>query len=329
MPTPTRIPSPVLDPKGAIEKFAGLIVETDNQHPVDPEPAPEAVAEQSEQPSPPATPPPETADTDETAPGDETLVELTIDGEPVEVSLQELKKQYSYQAHNTRKAQELAEKEARLEPDLRARLEQEVAADREQHRQAASAFIAALNELQGEPDWLELRKSGLSDADFMKQRADWEATKVQRERLRQHEQQLAQTQADAQQKAQLQYLRAEDDKLKAAVPEWADVEKGKAELAKLRSFVKASYGFSDEQVRSGFSSAAIVLLVRDAMKYRELKREPSPQTKAKVSPIKTARPGVVQRTPANKKFTDLVERSAKTGRQRDAMAAILEALPDE
>lgn len=312
-------------PQQTLVKVAGLITElgTDDPQTLEPAAPAEVPAVESAPPEPPA---PQTSDTAE-LPEDDTRYTIPVDGDPTDVSLGELKKSYSFQAHNTRKAQELADREQRLEPEIRQRVESELMQERQEYQQGLAQIRQALQQLQGEPDWLQLR-SQVGDAEFLKQKADWEASKAQRERLAQEEHRVADLNLAAQQKQFASYLRAEEDKLRTAVPEWSDVEKGKAEIAKIATFVRQTYQIPDAQVANAFQTAAAILLARDAMRYRELHREPNAQAKAKTAAIKPARPGTPDRPRPNAKFEQLVEKT-KSGRQRDAMAAILAGLPDD
>lgn len=304
-------PSPRLDSKSAVEKFAGLIVETTVE---DESPAPVPVEPAA--PSDPAPPPSESV---EPASEDKTYA-VTVDGETLELDEDELKAGYRMAAHNTRTAQALADDKRAFEAESQAVRQKEA-----EYAQGLTQLRQVLEKLQGEPDWVDLRTK-LEPAEFLKQKADWEASKADLDRIKRHEAEVqAQTQKTQAEQFQ-QYRRAEQDKLLAAIPEWSDGEKAKTEHAKLITVAK-QYGYTEQDMLSVTDHRAILVL-RDAMKYRELHREPNAQTKAKVAPIKTARPGTPERPRPNEAQQKLIERAQKTGHQRDAMAAILAALPD-
>src|SRR6267142_2725873 len=293
-----------LSPQQTLEKIGGLITEISDDKPAELEPAVEASTAPPEpgasEQAPPA--PSDKPDAPDSTEEDETPVEVTVDGEPVEVSLAELKRNYSSQAHNTQRAQELSAREKDLEPQIRQRLEQEVQDQRLRYIQGLEQLSQALQRMEGEPDWLKVRAE-VSDADFLKQKADWEAGKAQREQLRRHQQEEME---QAQQQAARQhvgYLRQEEEKLLAAVPEWKDTTKGKAEIAKLGEFMRTKYGVPEQQVAQAFQSAAAILIMRDAYRYAELHREANPAQR-KQQPIKAARPG----TPDRPRPTERVEK---------------------
>jgi len=302
-----------------VEKFAGLITETDTSPDSEsPEPSPQPAA-----PSTDAPPPEQDSDT-ESPPPDETaadeLYEVKVDGSPVRVDLDELKAGYSRQEDYSRKARALADERRTFETES-----QSVQQDRDRYAQGLKQLTDALQSIQGEPDWDQLHKELPAD-EFLKRKADWEVSQSNLERLQRHQQEEARTADDARQAQWQKYLRVEQDKLKAAIPEWEDTAKAKAEWEKLTAVAK-QYGFPENEFNMVTDHRAILIL-RDAMKYRELHREPSPQARAKVSQIRTAKPGTPDRPRPNEKAQKLVERAAKSGRGRDAADAILEMLPD-
>ena len=330
MPTARGTPSEALTPQQAVTKLTGLITDLSDDTP-DPSPPAEQGAEVDEAP-PTETPvseqpPPEPSDKPDAPDPDERTYEVKVAGEPVEVSLDELKRNYSSQAHNTQRAQELAEKEKILEPSIRQRVEAEMLAERQEYQQSLAQLRAALQKINGEPDWVTLHKQ-LEPGEFLKQKADWEASKANEQSLYAEEQRVAQQNEQTRQKQYAEYLRAEEDKLRQAIPEWSDLPKGKAELVKLATFVRTTYGIPDAAVANAFTSSAAILLARDAMKYRELHREPNPQAKAKAAAIKTARPGTPERPRPNARQEQLIA-NTRTGRVRDAARAIEAMLPDD
>jgi len=322
VPTSPGIPSQSLDPKQAVEKFAGLI--TENTAETD-----EPIADSTPDPHPAPTPSeasPETSDTEPPAsePDEEDSREVVVDGEPVTIG--ELKRRGLREADYTRKTMALAEDRKTLRSTVETEVLASVQADRDRYQQGLKQLTDALQSLQGEPDWDQLHKE-LPAEEFLKRKADWEVSQSHLERLQRHQDQEARTAEDARQQQYQQYIRAEQDKLKAALPEWEDTAKAKAEGERLVAVAK-QYGFSEQEVRAIVDHRAILLL-RDAMKYRELHRDPNPHAKAKVSQIKTAKPGTPEKPRPNEHTQKLVERAAKTGRGRDAAAAILNMLPDD
>ena len=310
MPTVPGVKSESLNPKQTLEKVTGLITELGLD-----EDTPETVPA----PETPPEPPPESSDTEAPETTDERY-EVKVDGEPVVVDLEELKNGYSRDADYRKKTMALADERRAFETESQA-----VAQERQQYQAGLAQLRSALERIQGEPDWEQLR-SQMEPAEFLKQKADWEAQKAALEKLKRHEEETNRKAQEEQAKTYQQTLRAEQDKLLQAIPEWAEPETFKAAQAKLVQTGK-QYGYTEQEVRSVVDHRAIRLL-HDAMKYRELHREPTPATKAKVSSIRTAKPGTPERPRPNARQDKLIEQAAKTHRSRDAQSAIEALLPD-
>jgi hypothetical protein len=73
--------------------------------------------------------------------------------------------------------------------------------------------------------------------------------------------------------AQRDYLRGEEEKLRAAVPEWKDTARGRAEIAQLAAFLRTEYGVTNEQIAAGFLDSRVIILARDAMRARSRDQE--------------------------------------------------------
>lgn len=326
MPTTRGTISQPLTTQQTLEKVSGLISELGDDTPETPEPEAPATPVAAESESPEQADPQPSAPTDDTPNDeDERVVTVKVDGVPTEFTIGELKRNASSQAHNTQRAQALTEKEKLLEPAIRQRVESEYATKVAEYDQGLQQIIAALEKINGEPDWVQRRKE-LPPEEFLKQKADWEASKAELDQVKRHQQEVADQAAQAQAKAFQTWRQSEQDKLLAAVPEWSDKEKLGTEHKKMLAAALA-YGFAEEHVR-GIVDHRLLLLLRDATRWRELKREPNPQARPKTSGIKTAHPGTPDRPRPNAAYEKKVERAAKTGRQRDAMDAIADLIPD-
>jgi len=303
---------PSLTVREAADKIAGLITSPDESQ----ETPDEAVTPTAPVDSPPAPTPPEPAATDEPTPEEPAEEhEVVVDGEHLRVDLDELKAGYQKHEDYKRKTMALAEERKTFEWESET-----VRAERAQYAQGLQQLVTALDSLTGEPDWTERRKA-LAPEDFLKEKADWEASKAQTDKLKVEQTRVQEIQRADEIKRYQGYVRAEQDKLKAALPDWTDPEKAKVEAAKLRAHLK-TYGFSDEEI-GGVVDHRAVLLARDAMQYRELQRAPSAKTQAKVAPIRTAKPGAAPPPLAlNAQVQKLIEQSAKTGKARDVAKAI-------
>lgn len=307
-------------PQQTLEQVTGLITELGDEPPepiethdpdASPAPTPPEPAPQPSDPEPPAT----EADSQE--------FEVTADGEVVTVSLAELKKSYGLEAAHTRKSQALAREREALRAQLEAEVQASVGAKAQEYQQGLAQIRQALEKLHGEPNWVELHKT-LEPGEFLKQKADWEASKAELDALRRHEAEVAEQNQRTQAEQFQKYRRQEQDALLAKIPEWADGEKAKAEHAKMVATAK-QYGYTEQEIY-GVVDHRPLLILRDAMRWRELHREPNAAAKPKASSIKTAKPGTPERPRPNAEYTKKVERAAKSGRQRDAMDAIADLI---
>jgi len=313
---------PRLTAADATSKIAAFITESaDETRPetpaVEPAPTPGAPAE-----TPPAPPPPEPAATEPPPTEDPApLYDVTVDGERLQVDLDELRAGYQKHEDYKRKTMALADDRRSFEAESHA-----VQAERAQYADGLRQLTQALEQLQGEPDWDDLH-SKLEPAEFLRQKADWERSRAHTEKLKAEQTRVEQQQQLDHEKRYQTYVRAEQDKLKTAWPEWADPEKAKTEAAKLRAHAK-TYGFSDQEI-AGVTDSRTILLLRDALKYRELQREPSAQTRAKTPAIRTAKPGAsAPPPPPNARQQELIRQAAQSHRLRDATKAIEALLPD-
>ena len=319
MPKPDPSATSPLTAAEATSKIAGFITESDDETRPD-APATEQAPTPDAPATPPAPPPDEPAAT-EPPPTETPTYEVTVDGETQQVDLDELRAGYQKHEDYKRKTMALAEERRSFEAESQA-----VQAERAQYAEGLRQLTQALESLQGEPDWDDLHAK-VEPAEFLRQKADWERSKAHTEKLKGEQRRVeAQQQADEQQRY-LAYVRGEQDKLKVALPEWSDPERAKTDAARLRAHAK-TYGFTDRDLDS-VVDARTILLLRDALKYKELQREPNASAKAKTPAIRTAKPGATPPPPPpNARQQELIQRAAQSHRLRDAAKAIEALLPD-
>jgi len=220
------------------------------------------------------------SDDDEYEPGDEREVEgsdvsdtytITVAGEDVEVTLDELQAGYSRQSDYTKKTQELAtERKALAESQQQYAAEiQESNTVREQYVQAIGQFIAQANSNLGEYaniDWRALKEN--DPLEYVTKRDEF---REHQGRI-QHAQQLqqkAQQEAQENQGRLIQEKVAQEHELMVGIiPEWGNAEK-RAELAgKIRSY-STSQGFSEQEIEGLMDHRSLNLIIK-AMKYDAL-----------------------------------------------------------
>ena len=269
---------------------------------VDPEGETEVDPEQSDDPE-------ETEDPEEQP----ALVTVKVNGEDVQVTLDEALKGYSREADYTRKTQALAQEKAAME--------RETAAAREEY----------LNGLQTVQQIIEAQQPRVDQSLRFSNPAEWSAQMLQHQEwakqrgaVAQEAERLKAQQAEVNAREREQLVAIEREKLLGVMPEWKDPEVAKAETAKLREYGQ-QVGFTDDELDDVVDHRALHVL-RDAMRYRELKAK-SGQVRSTVESKKVAKPGAASAPPS--KSQDLQrakQRLRQSGRVDDAEAAILRML---
>jgi len=244
---------------------------------------------------------------------------VKVNGEEIEVTLDELLNGYSRQSDYTRKSQELAERRKSIEA-----LEQEITAEREQYAELLPRMREQLQQqLQAEPDWDKLYEQNPVEA--VKLERKWKEVKQQREQqiqAVQAEQQRLMTIRQRQMQEQLVKQRdAEQARLPEMIPEWKNSETAKKEAKEIREFLLTK-GFSEQDV-DGITNAGVVALARNAMlfeKGRAKISEAKGQAKPGPKPMKAGSQGTQPRRRGDVEKAH--QRLKQTGRVTDAAQVI-------
>jgi hypothetical protein len=258
--------------------------------------------------------PDEDDESDEGEEPEQPVYTIKVDGEEIQVTLEELQKGYSRTQDYTRKTQKLAE--------VRKQTEAEVEAVRTERQQYSQLLDALRNQVEqsapAEPDWNRLRNE-----DPIEFAAQWAEHQQRQQRLAAIQQEQARL-AEIQNYERAQQLAAvvneERKVLESVIPEWRDPEVAKREKGELVEFGKR-LGFKTEELANITDHRAVVAL-RKAYLYDKLmsrKGDVKPKPKANAAPV--LKPGAAQ---TSKKTSDLVkakQRLAKTGRVQDAASA--------
>ncbi len=182
---------------------------------------------------------------------------VKVDGKEVSVTLDELQKGYSRTQDYTRKTQQIAEVRKQVEQETHA-----VRAEREQYAQLLGALQAQLQSSEPQVDLERL---------YHEDPIEWVRQKeVMRERqeklgaIQSEQQRLAQVSQYEQQRAMEAQLASQQEALLAALPDWKDPKKAKAEKALVIESAKAA-GFSDEDLKSVYDHRLVLLLRKAAL----------------------------------------------------------------
>jgi hypothetical protein len=229
------------------------------------------------------------------------------------VTLEELQNGYSRTQDYTRKTQQIAEVRKQVEQETQA-----VRAERQQYAQLLGALQAQLQATEPQVDLDRLYNEDpiewVRQKEVMRERQE-KALAIQAEQQR-----LAQLSQYEQQRAMEEQLSSQKDALLAALPEWRDPKKAKAEKALVVESAKAA-GFSEEDLKSVYDHR-LVLLLRKAGLYDQMMSK-----RQGIKPVvnngpRPAKPGAAGRVSTTTESTRAKQRLAKTGRVDDAASAI-------
>ncbi len=246
---------------------------------------------------------------------------VKVDGEEVEVPLDELLKGYSRTADYTRKTQAIAE--ARKNAEAEAAQARE---ERQRYAQTLQVLEAQLKAAQPpEIDWDRLYQE--NPVEWVRQRELVRTRQEQQAWVENQRRALAEKQALEEQQEAERTLDSERAKLLEQLPEWRDATKARAEKAKIVSYATEKLGFTTDEI-SDLYDARAVLALRKAMLYDEVmsrQQNLRPKIQQKAKPMKA---GVsVPVTTKSVKSRDALSKLQRSGSTRDA-AAVFEQFLD-
>ena len=255
-------------------------------------------------------------------PEEPELYTVKVNGEEIQVTLDELRNGYSRQSDYTRKSQEIAERRKAIEA-----MEAEISAERAQYAELLPRMREQLQQqLQAEPDWDKLYEQNPTEA--IKLERKWREAKRQREQqiqaVEQEQQRLAAIRQQQMQQQVSKQLEAEQARLPEMIPEWKNPETAKKEAKEIREFL-LSKGFSEQDV-DGITNAGVVAMARNAMlfeKGRAKISEAKGQAKPGPKPMKAGSRGTQPRQRGD--VDKARQRLKQTGRVQDA-ANVLKSL---
>jgi len=238
---------------------------------------------------------------------------VKVDGKEVSVTLDELQKGYSRTQDYTRKTQQIAEVRKQVEQETQA-----VRAEREQYAQLLGALQAQLQSSEPQVDLDRL---------YHEDPIEWVRQKeVMRERqekfaaIQSEQQRLAQVSQYEQQRAMEAQFASQQEALLAALPDWKDPKKAKAEKALVIESAKAA-GFTDEDLKSVYDHRLVLLLRKAALFDQMVSKRQGIKPVVNNGP-RTAKPGAAGRVSTTTESVRAKQRLAKTGRIDDAASAI-------
>lgn len=243
---------------------------------------------------------------------DADTYEVTVNGERLKVTRDELLNGYSRQADYTRKTQELAAQRQQLEQEWRAI---------QPLKQQLESIIASQPQ-EAEPDWEYLKQN--DPYQFAIKHAEWQQKQAVKQQQMQQLQALRQEEARRNEQMQMAYVREQENRLLSFIPTWKDPEVRQKEGVELVKYLTEKHGFGPEDMRAlNYGDARLVAIAEKARKYDALQANRG-QVQKKVEGKPIVRPGVssdkASRAQETQKQTH--NRLKRTGRVTDGARAI-------
>jgi hypothetical protein len=275
------------------------------------EPEEELLTEEAENPNEVETPNEEEATSESSdiqENSEEPYYAVTVDGTELSVNLEELIQGYQRNADYTRKTQELAQ-ERNQSSEFVERSKKDVEAKLQKLNELNNAAQAQLQQ-----EYANIDFEKLYDEDPV------EAARLEHKMRKKHEQlaQVSQQTQSLQAEEFNKYLEEQQKQLVKKMPEFLDEQKGPRFKQQMRDYL-SNVGFKDQEINSIYDHR-YVMLVKDAMSYRNLQKA-KPGIKKKVANApKVVKGGVAKskgQADAEAKRQQL-SKLRKTGQVRDA-----------
>ena len=239
---------------------------------------------------------------------EEPMYTVTIDGTDLSVNLEELIQGYQRNADYTRKTQELAQ-ERNQSSEFVERSKKDVEAKLTKLNQLNNAAQAQLQQEYAEVDFEKLYEED-----------PVEAARLEHKMRKKHEQlaQVSQQTQELQAQEFNKYLSEQQKLLSQKVPELMDEQKGPRFKQQMRDYL-GNIGFNDNEINSVYDHR-YVMLVKDAMNYRNLQKA-KPGIKKKVANAPKVVKGGVAKSKGQvnaEARRQQLSKLRKTGQVRDA-----------
>ena len=256
--------------------------------------------------------------------GNQELYRLTVNGEEMEVTLDELKKGYSRQSDYTRKTEKLSQDRKYIEEKNAevTKLSEEAKIKRDQYERQLQVLQEHLKANETPIDMERLYQD--DPAEFVKVKAEQDRKKELLLAAQQEQERIQSEKQKESEKIYSQYLDGERKKLAEALPIYGDKEKGPEFVKELTNYAK-SIGYTDSEIAMLVDHRAVIMLA-NSMRYDKLRKANLKNKKV------TKAPRVLSSTNSNvQEDSDNVRRLnsskatlRKTGKVQDAVSVLKE-----
>ena len=255
---------------------------------------------------------------------EEELYAVTVNGEEVAVSLDELLSGYSRQSDYTRKTQEIASDRKDIE-SLQQKYNSEMSTiqqERQHYMEALQGIIT--NSAEGltkysDVDWENLKET--DPIEFVTKREELRQSQEKVQALQREQYNTQQRHQQEAQKMRAQIVQEEYGKLVEKLPEWGDEDKQKEIASSVRSYA-STQGFTEEELNSLVDHRSLLVLMK-AEKYDQLQKSNVKSKKLKNKPkVIRAGSGTSNKKSDKSKRTAQMKRLRGTGHIEDASALL-------
>ena len=241
---------------------------------------------------------------------------VKVAGQELDVTLDELRNGYSRDADYRRKTEELSYEKKQF------------MSESEKQRQDYSAKLNEANQMLSIAQQQLNQEINSADLEKLYEEDPTEAARIEH-RLRKKQEKInsALAKNQSEQKRQFDsYLKDQQTKLVSKMPEFSDPEKASQLKSSMKSTLNA-YGFNDTEVAQVYDHR-IVMLVNDAMKYRNLQKAKPNIAKKITKPGKVFTSGVKQSKSeiSSKARKEKLSRLKKSGSVKDATSIFLDMI---
>ena len=238
---------------------------------------------------------------------------VKVDGEEIEVDLDELRNGYQRQQSFTRKSMELANQRKAFEQEAA-----EVKQMRDAYAQQLDLLSAQIQQtVQQEPDWRALADT-MSERDLFLAKTEWDQYKEQQKAVEAERQRVAEQQMQDHQRNLEKHLQHQRADMLQRIPEWQNDDIRENERQEVIKYAQRRIGFSEEEIANASDARAIELLYK-AWKWDNLQsKKPAAKKRTREAP-KMAKAG----RPKTKR--EVATRSRQEARKRFENAGTVDA----
>ena len=267
----------------------------------------------------------EIVDNDEaSSENEETLYDVTVNGNNQKVNLNELMKGYSRESDYTKKTMDLSNQRKEVE-SLQDNLKKEfeaVKSSRNQYAEQLQVLTQNLQQQEQNIDWDNLYQT--DPAEYVKLKAESDRKKETLGLAQQEQMRIQQEQRSEQEKVYNDYIAKERKILAEKLPVYADKNKSAEFTKRLSSFAKES-GYSDQEIAMMVDHRAVLLLA-DAYRYNQLKKTKLSGNKVNKAPrVVSSNASNIREDSDQKQNVDKrMTRLKKSGHIKDAQSVLKE-----